>query len=407
MVDSPQPASISYMWNFGSLLGACLVIQIITGITLAMHYTPSIDLAFVSVEHIMRDVHYGWLIRYLHANVASFFFIFVYLHIGRGLYYGSYRSPRVLVWSIGVIILVLMMATGFLGYNLSPKLINNTLFICTEFSDNLTLHSLTILPTICSPRLQAILTQYNLTPKAIWENLHLPGVKLQASQTIKSLAGVYIIINLINGDMYVGSGILARMHLRLHKHLFSGQGSKPVWSAVLKHGLYNFAFIVIDTIEDWDPNDNDDLLKLENHFIQLLQPTYNIAPQAGNTLGVKHSQATKNAMRENYSDERREFIGSLNRGKTLSSFTIARIQQAALKRAPMTAATRDLVSANSAKALLFEVALLTGSSPIILRTIPVVAHFCGCDERTVRRALKGTGIVKGKWMVKCLGKAKQ
>jgi ubiquinol-cytochrome c reductase cytochrome b subunit len=116
MIDSPQPASISYMWNFGSLLGACLIIQIITGITLRMHYTPSIDLAFVSVEHIMRDVHYGWLIRYLHANVASFFFIFVYLHIGRGLYYGSYRSPRVLVWSIGVIILVLMMRTAFLGY---------------------------------------------------------------------------------------------------------------------------------------------------------------------------------------------------------------------------------------------------------------------------------------------------
>jgi len=115
-VDSPQPANISYMWNFGSLLGACLIIQIITGVTLAMHYTPSVDLAFVSVEHIMRDVNYGWLLRYLHANVASFFFIFVYLHIGRGLYYGSYRSPRVLPWSIGVIILVLMMATAFLGY---------------------------------------------------------------------------------------------------------------------------------------------------------------------------------------------------------------------------------------------------------------------------------------------------
>lgn len=116
MIDSPQPASLSYMWNFGSLLGVCLIIQIVTGITLAMHYTPNIDLAFISVEHIMRDVHYGWLIRYLHANVASFFFIFVYLHIGRGLYYGSYRSPRTLLWAIGVIILVLMMATAFLGY---------------------------------------------------------------------------------------------------------------------------------------------------------------------------------------------------------------------------------------------------------------------------------------------------
>jgi ubiquinol-cytochrome c reductase cytochrome b subunit len=116
MVDSPQPANISYMWNFGSLLGLCLVIQIITGVTLAMHYTPSVDYAFASVEHIMRDVNYGWLLRYMHANVASFFFIFVYLHIGRGLYYGSYRAPRTLVWSIGVIILVLMIAIAFLGY---------------------------------------------------------------------------------------------------------------------------------------------------------------------------------------------------------------------------------------------------------------------------------------------------
>jgi len=116
LVDSPQPSNISYMWNFGSLLGACLGIQILTGVFLAMHYTPSVDLAFISVEHIMRDVNYGWLIRYLHANTASFFFIFVYLHIGRGLYYGSYKSPRVLLWSIGVIILVLMMAIAFLGY---------------------------------------------------------------------------------------------------------------------------------------------------------------------------------------------------------------------------------------------------------------------------------------------------
>jgi ubiquinol-cytochrome c reductase cytochrome b subunit len=116
IVDSPQPANISYLWNFGSLLATCLIIQILTGAFLAMHYTPNVDLAFNSVEHIMRDVNNGWLIRYTHANVASFFFIFVYMHIGRGLYYSSYKSPRVLVWSIGVIILVLMMAIAFLGY---------------------------------------------------------------------------------------------------------------------------------------------------------------------------------------------------------------------------------------------------------------------------------------------------
>ena len=116
VVDSPQPSNISYLWNFGSLLATCLVLQILTGCFLAMHYQPHVDFAFNSVEHIMRDVNNGWLIRYIHANVASFFFIFVYGHIGRNIYYGSYKSPRILVWSIGVIILILMMAIAFLGY---------------------------------------------------------------------------------------------------------------------------------------------------------------------------------------------------------------------------------------------------------------------------------------------------
>lgn len=116
IVDSPQPANLSYLWNFGSLLGTCLVIQILTGVFLAMHYQPHVDFAFNSVEHIMRDVNSGWILRYTHANVASFFFIFVYAHIARGLYYSSYKSPRILVWSIGVIILILMMAIAFLGY---------------------------------------------------------------------------------------------------------------------------------------------------------------------------------------------------------------------------------------------------------------------------------------------------
>jgi len=116
LVDSPQPANLSYLWNFGSLLATCLGIQILTGAFLAMHYTPHVDFAFNSVEHIMRDVNNGWIIRYTHANVASFFFIFVYMHIARGLYYNSYQTPRVLAWSIGVIILILMMAIAFLGY---------------------------------------------------------------------------------------------------------------------------------------------------------------------------------------------------------------------------------------------------------------------------------------------------
>jgi len=115
-VSYPTPSNISYMWNFGSLAAVCLVVQLITGIFLAMHYAAHVDYAFASVEHIMRDVPYGWLLRYTHANGASMFFIVVYAHVFRGLYYGSYRSPRVVVWLIGVGIMLAMMATAFLGY---------------------------------------------------------------------------------------------------------------------------------------------------------------------------------------------------------------------------------------------------------------------------------------------------
>ena len=107
LIDLPTPLNITYFWNFGSLLGINLIIEIITGLTLAMHYTPHVDYAFNSVEHIMRDVESGWLIRYIHANGASFFFIWVYLHIGRGLYYSSYKAPKQLLWNIGVIIFIL------------------------------------------------------------------------------------------------------------------------------------------------------------------------------------------------------------------------------------------------------------------------------------------------------------
>ena len=114
--EYPTPKNLSYMWNFGSLAGLSLVIMIVTGIVLAMNYTPHVDHAFGSVERIMRDVNHGWLIRYIHMNTASFFFIVVYIHIFRGLYYGSYKAPRELLWILGVIIFLLMMATAFMGY---------------------------------------------------------------------------------------------------------------------------------------------------------------------------------------------------------------------------------------------------------------------------------------------------
>nr|AIG52945.1 cytochrome b [Ctenotus inornatus]AIG52985.1 cytochrome b [Ctenotus inornatus]AIG52999.1 cytochrome b [Ctenotus inornatus]AIG53000.1 cytochrome b [Ctenotus inornatus]AIG53272.1 cytochrome b [Ctenotus inornatus] len=113
-IDLPSPSNISAWWNFGSLLGLCLIVQVLTGLFLAMHYTADISSAFSSVAHICRDVQYGWLIRNLHANGASMFFICLYLHIGRGLYYGSYMFKE--TWNIGVVLLLLVMATAFVGY---------------------------------------------------------------------------------------------------------------------------------------------------------------------------------------------------------------------------------------------------------------------------------------------------
>ncbi len=115
-VEYPTPRNLNYWWNFGSLAGFMLVVMILTGVFLVMNYTPNTHMAFESVDRIMRDVNYGWLLRYLHSNGASMFFILVYIHIMRGMYYGSYKAPRELLWWVGIAIYLAMMATGFLGY---------------------------------------------------------------------------------------------------------------------------------------------------------------------------------------------------------------------------------------------------------------------------------------------------
>ena len=114
LIDLPSPSSISYLWNYGSLLGVCLILQILSGIFLAMHYCSSSNLAFESISHIIRNVNLGWFMRFLHANGASLFFLCIYIHIARGLYYASYLRKN--LWFSGIIIYVLVMATAFLGY---------------------------------------------------------------------------------------------------------------------------------------------------------------------------------------------------------------------------------------------------------------------------------------------------
>ena len=115
-VAYPTPRNLNYWWTFGAILSMMLIVQLVTGIVLVMHYTPHTSLAFASVEHIMRDVNWGWLIRYMHANGASMFFVAVFVHIFRGVYYGSYKAPREILWILGVVIFLLMMATAFMGY---------------------------------------------------------------------------------------------------------------------------------------------------------------------------------------------------------------------------------------------------------------------------------------------------
>ncbi len=145
-LDFPTPKNLNYWWTFGGILAVMLVAQIITGIVLAMHYTPHVDMAFDSVEHIMRDVNYGWLLRYLHANGASMFFVAVYIHIFRGMYFGSYKAPREVLWMIGVLIFLIMMATAFMGYVLpwgqmsfwGAKVITNLFSAIPLFGESIT-----------------------------------------------------------------------------------------------------------------------------------------------------------------------------------------------------------------------------------------------------------------------------
>lgn len=172
--EYPTPKNLNFLWNTGSLAGITLIIMIISGITLAMHYCPTPDQAFQSVERIMRDVNYGWLIRYIHMNGASFFFILIYLHIFRGLYYGSYKSPRELLWMLGVVIFLLMMATAFMGYVLpwgqmsfwGAKVITNLFSAIPLIGDSI-VHWILGGPTVGAPTLQRFFALHYLFPFGI------------------------------------------------------------------------------------------------------------------------------------------------------------------------------------------------------------------------------------------------
>ncbi len=199
-LDFPTPKNLNYFWTFGGILAVMLVVQILTGVMLVMHYTPHVDHAFASVEHIMRDVNSGWLIRYMHMNGASMFFIAVYIHIFRGMYYGSYKAPREVLWMIGVLIYLVMMATAFMGYVLpwgqmsfwGAKVITNLFSAIPFVGDSIT----TLLwggYSVDNPTLNRFFSLHYLLPFVlaalvglhIWA-LHVPGNNNPTGVSVKS-----------------------------------------------------------------------------------------------------------------------------------------------------------------------------------------------------------------------------
>lgn len=390
LIDSPQPANISYLWNFGSLLGVCLIIQILTGAFLAMHYCANVDLAFSSVEHIMRDVSNGWLIRYCHANVASFFFIFVYAHIGRGIYYGSYRSPRVLLWSIGVIILVLMMAIAFLGYKNSP----------IWFNDSVLNYSNLLIP---SKILEEFIKNKNLKPVFMYEDLHLSENRNKISNETKGLSGIYLILNKISLDYYIGSASNNKFHVRFTRHMINFSGSKCVKLAVRKYKLSNFAFLVLELFPKIVTKENNkELLNLEDFYLKTLLPNYNILTEAGSSFGYKHTEITRIKMKNNYSLERRLAIGNLNKGKAFSVETIERMRENALNRSkPILSEQSILNMKKSSKPLI--IYNLDNTVVGKFNSITEAALELKCNVKTINRALKtNKKLLKKRWIVKLI-----
>lgn len=405
VVDSPQPANLSYLWNFGSLLATCLVLQILSGAFLAMHYQAHVDFAFDSVEHIMRDVNNGWIVRYTHANVASFFFIFVYAHIARGLYYGSYKSPRTLVWSIGVIILILMMAIAFLGYEHSPKwfnfnnfLVYNSMFsffistpyncktskITNKFKNKKCLTYLAKDPKI----LDNFIKDKNIKPVYVYENLNLQETRDKIKKEIKHISGIYMILNKVTLDYYIGSASTNKMYSRFSRHLIYHTGSKIVKLAVKKYDLSNFAFLVLELFPDVvNQVNNKQLLDLEDFYLKSLLPNYNILTEAGNSFGYKHTEITRINMKANYSLERRLRIGELNKGKTLSQETIEKIKNKALKREPYTYSIIGLnnLKRNSKALLVFN---LNGTLYGEYSSLTEAAKSLNSSLKTIYRCLK-------------------
>lgn len=390
---------------------------------------------------IMRDVNAGWALRYTHANVASFFFIFVYAHIARGLYYSSYREPRGLVWSIGVIILVLMMATGFLGYICSPKWsnfnnvpLNKNGGFC--ISPKLVVEGLikshsakcligvTKLNTVIFRRIQIkiystltpfnsdnsknfklsdFLIEKNLKPVYCYEDLHLDSTRKKLKTETENLSGIYLILNKVTLDYYIGSAATNRFYARFSNHLLYFRASKIVKLAVRKYKLPQFAFIILELFpEVVNKVNNKNLLDLEDFYLKSLLPNYNILTEAGSSFGYKHTEISRLKIKSQYSPERREQIGNLNRGKLFTIETIEKMRKKALtKEKPNYSEQANFNMKNKSNSIILY--NLDNTVYGEFSSIVEAARIIGCSEKTIRRTLKTEKkLLKRRWIVKFL-----
>lgn len=427
LIDSPQPSSINYWYNLGSLLGLCLVIQIASGIFLAMHYSSNIELAFNSVEHIMRDVNAGWLIRYIHANGASFFFICLYLHIAKALYYGSYKAPRTLVWTIGVIIFILTMATAFMGYtNNSPKSIynnNNNNYPLGQYNwprlkNNLYKSNMLnqkryisyyVNPKEDNTKPEEIFNKLGIKVEDYWINLHDNNLRSKMIKHLKDKGGIYIIINKISYNYYIGSASINNIYKRFTNHMLNFHGSKIVKKAVLKDGLNNFIFAILEYYPcpsvsilesvnrtNYDNNllieqsqNRNNLYELETMYLMSLMPKYNILREAGTSIGYKHTDETIENLKSLFTDERRLLLSKLQseRKGQWSIESKNKLREIALNRSKeyLTNEGRLNISiANSIKVYIYD---LNNNYICEFKNIKTASHYLCCSTKTIKRSL--------------------
>lgn len=385
---------------------------------------------------IMRDVNAGYILRYTHANVASFFFIFVYAHIARGLFYSSYKTPRTLVWTIGVIIFIVMVATAFLGYKYSPKwskfninnqklfkynnkknfIVNNNKFLIQKRNLSNITNLLSSIPFSKvlkinlngkSKVLVNFILEHKLTPVYSYEDLHLNEIRNQILRETKGLSGIYLILNKVTLDYYIGSASTGRFFARFSNHLIYFRGSKVLKNAVRKYKLSNFSFLILELFPEVVNKDNNkNLIDREDFYLKTLLPNYNILTEAGSSFGYKHTEIERIKMKTNYSLERRIKIGNLNKGKNLSIETRTKMRERAL--------SRDRTKINLSEKSLLN--MKKSSKPLILfnldltifgeyKSITEAAKAINCKVKTIRRALTtDKKLLKRRFIVKYANK---